>query len=166
VRSVVETKPHHVQGHGRAARTNANDSILEFKNQELAEIFVPHGDTMRSTIAVSNAIVITVLFECDKDGKSKWKGKDGTNPVPAVYQRRIDILYHNKYLARLTVQGGDLRHPPPAGPDPEHPLQLSRGVQTPSSVETRDTGASDPTATPRGPHALVSRHCQSDAGVV
>lgn len=107
VRVAGERKPHHSPGHGRAARTTANDTYHEFCNHEVHEIFVPHGGAMRSTVAVSNAVVVTVLFELNEDGTSKWKplsSVDGHIPVPAVYQRRIDIVYHNRYTARMSVR--------------------------------------------------------------
>jgi hypothetical protein len=104
VRVAGERKPHHSPGHGRAARATANDTFHEFCNHEVHEIFVPHQSTMRSTVAVSNAVVVTVLFELNEDGTSKWKCQEGQIPVPAVYQRRIDIVYHNKYTARMSVR--------------------------------------------------------------
>ena len=78
-----------------------------FCNHEVHEIFVPHGGAMRSTVAVSNAVVVNVLFELNEDGTSKWKptsSLEGQIPVPAVYQRRIDIVYHNRYTARMSVR--------------------------------------------------------------
>ena len=104
VRVAAERKPHHIPGHGRAARTTANDTYHEFCNHETHEIFVPHDGAMRSTIVVSNAVVVNVLFELNEDGTSKWKCQEGQIPVPAVYQRRIDIVYHNKYISRMSVR--------------------------------------------------------------
>ena len=48
--------------------------------------------------------MVTVLFELNEDGTSKWKSQEGQIPVPAVYQRRIDIVYHNRYTARMSVR--------------------------------------------------------------
>ena len=104
VRVAADRKKHHTPN-ARLARTSAHDTFYEYNNHELHEIFVPHLDTMRSTIVVSNCIVITVLFEVDdKTGKIRWG--DGPHPSPPVYQRRIDMVFHNKYLARLSVRSG------------------------------------------------------------
>jgi len=104
VRVAAERNKHHTTN-ARLARTSAHDTFYEYNNHELHEIFVPHLDTMRSTIVVSNCIVITVLFEVDdKTGEIRWG--DGPHPSPPVYQRRIDMVFHNKYLARLSVRSG------------------------------------------------------------
>jgi hypothetical protein len=78
--------------------------IREYKNHDLHEIFIPHHNDMRATIAVSNVIVITVLFKVATDGECKWSNWAHGTSSPPVYQRRVDMLFHNKYCGRLQVR--------------------------------------------------------------
>ena len=98
-----EMKDHH-NPTSRSSRSVAGDSFREFTNHNLHEIFVPHHDDMRATIAVSNVIVITVLFKVAADGECKWSNWAHGTSSPPVYQRRVDMLFHNKYCARLQVR--------------------------------------------------------------
>ena len=102
-----EIKDHH-NPTSRSSRSVAGDSFREFTNHNLHEIFVPHHDDMRATIAVSNVIVITVIFKTvrsgDHQGECAWDEDASHHLSPPVYQRRIDMLFHNKYCARLQVR--------------------------------------------------------------
>ena len=95
-----QNKDHHSVSRSRTARSAHSETSSEFKNHNLHEIFVPLHDSMHATIAVSNVIIITVLFEIDDASqKSRWE-----DDSPVVYQRRIDMVFHNKYCARLQVR--------------------------------------------------------------
>ena len=107
VKIMDENKERHKPA-ARSARSGAGDSFREFTNHNLHEIFVPHHNDMRATIAVSNAIVNNVLFKLVADGEHKgeceWGEDKHGDPSPPVYQRRIDIVFHNKFCARLQVR--------------------------------------------------------------
>jgi hypothetical protein len=93
---------HHNIHQQRHSRGGANaDSIHEYTNHNLHEIFLPNGGQMWATIAASNAISISVLFEYDTKNKECTWNKYS---LPPIYQRRIDMLFHNKYCARLQVR--------------------------------------------------------------
>ena len=102
-----EMKDHH-NPTSRSSRSVAGDSFREFTNHNLHEIFVPHNGDMRATIAVSNVITITVIFKTvrsgDHIGECAWDEDASHHLSPPVYQRRIDMLFHNKYCARLQVR--------------------------------------------------------------
>ena len=103
VRCADENKEHHNPS-ARSARSGSSDSFREYKNHDLHEIFIPHRNDMRATIAVSNVIVITVLFKVAADGECKWSNWAHGTSSPPVYQRRVDMLFHNKYCGRLQVR--------------------------------------------------------------
>lgn len=89
----------------REGRGQANTEFQHFSNHSLHEIFVPSSDNgMRATIAASSAIVITVLFSNIDAKNKKMKDWGKTKNMPTIAQRKIDMLFHNKYVARLQVR--------------------------------------------------------------
>lgn len=101
-----EKKPHHhLNKTARAARGTAAISQSTFMNHQLHEIFVPHDDTMRATVAVSGGITITVLFQCEDNNtgeNAQWsKAEKG---MPIIRQRRIDMLFFNRHVASCCVR--------------------------------------------------------------
>ena len=98
-----ENKDHHYMSRARSARHSTSDPSLIFNNQELHEIYVPCGGEMYSTIAVSNTVVVTVLFEVDDTDTCTWE-KVASGDLPPIMQRRIDMIFHNRFCARLQVR--------------------------------------------------------------
>lgn len=108
-----ENKPHqHLGKTARAGRAAAAISQKTFMNHQLHEIFVPHEDTMRATVAVSGGVTITVLFQCEDNNtgeNSQWsKAEKG---LPIIRQRRIDMLFFNKHVASRCVRSVLFRTP-------------------------------------------------------
>lgn len=103
VKVMLENKEHHFVNRARSGRQSTADPSSIFQNHELHEIYVPCEGEMYSTVAVSNTVVITVLFQINEEGKCEWdKGTSGN--LPPIMQRRVDMIFHNKYCARLQVR--------------------------------------------------------------
>ena len=101
-----ENKPHHhLNKRGGAGRQSAAISQSTFMNHQLHEIFVPHDDTMRATVAVSGGVTITVLFQCEDNdtGENAQWSKDKIG-MPIIRQRRIDMLFFNRHVASCCVR--------------------------------------------------------------
>ena len=104
---VNENKEQHLPGSragpqrgGLAGKT----TIIE--NTHLYEIAVPlpeDGD-MQCTIVVARAITINLAFKTKLDGPSSEPWWNDYNHMPFIAQRRIDVLFTNKYLTFVQVR--------------------------------------------------------------
>ena len=89
----------------RSGRSTANSAPLNVQNRSNHEVFVAHGvlsDDMRATVCTSGTMIVTVIFEVGNKANetvSKWDGG-----LPAIYQRRVDMVFHNEYIARVQVR--------------------------------------------------------------
>ena len=72
-----------------------------FTNHQLHEIFVPHDEKVRATVAVSGAITITVIFDCEDNNVGE--GVKWDKDVPIICQRRINMLFSNRHVASCVV---------------------------------------------------------------
>lgn len=103
-----ENKPHHHLGKARPGRSTAQISQRTYMNHQIHEIFVPHDDTMRATVAVSGGVTITVLFQCEDNNtgeNAQWSNAHSHRQgMPMIRQRRIDMLFFNRHVASRCVR--------------------------------------------------------------
>jgi len=89
----------------RSGRSTANSAPQIVRNRSNHEVFVAVGslnEDIRATVCASGTMIITVIFEVDNktsESIAKWDGD-----LPAIYQRRVDMVFHNEYIARLQVR--------------------------------------------------------------
>ena len=104
---VNENKEQHLQG-SRAGpqRGGLAGKTTVIENTHLYEIAVPLPDDgdMQCTIVVARAITINIAFKTKLDGPSSEPWWNDYNHMPFIAQRRIDVVFTNKYLTFVQVR--------------------------------------------------------------
>ena len=106
---VNENKDQHIPGSrsGPSRGGLAGKATTVIENTHLYEIAVPLPDDgdMQCTIVVARAITINIAFKTHKaDGVSTEPMWNDTNDMPFIAQRRIDVVFTNKYLTFVQVR--------------------------------------------------------------
>ena len=105
---VNENKDQHIPGSrsGPSRGGLAGKATTVIENTHLYEIAVPlpeDGD-MQCTIVVARAITINIAFKTKLDGPSSEPWWNDYNHMPFIAQRRIDVVFTNKYLTFVQVR--------------------------------------------------------------
>ena len=104
---VNENKDQHLPGsRSGPSRGGLAGKTTVIENTHLYEIAVPlpeDGD-MQCTIVVARAITINLAFKTKLDGPSSEPWWNDYNHMPFIAQRRIDVVFTNKYLTFVQVR--------------------------------------------------------------
>ena len=104
---VNENKDQHLPGsRSGPSRGGLAGKTTVIENTHLYEIAVPLPDDgdMQCTIVVARAITINIAFKTKLDGPSSEPWWNDYNHMPFIAQRRIDVVFTNKYLTFVQVR--------------------------------------------------------------